>query len=239
MTLFDDWIRKLSLNLENSHLSLRDGWNIFVLARLKNNNHLKEAMVKAVHIGDCDEDEKELVEYTIPIGNQSIRIFDPFGVGKLKRENGFYKSCLGDRLNILNDNMKFIQGYGWKRHIISWDLVGSFPLVPPMEIGGIGVKDVYLSPYYISALKFPNGFMETVLIASMRLGVVIGEPREVEKVTVNDRWLVKWKVEGNRYLNFYWRVGKWKLSIDYREEIALHKVLSNNNMYIYIRGDDK
>jgi len=205
-TLYREWIEALStMNLGDfSKLGLDSGkWNWMVLVKFgkKDNQWLpQQALVKVVGVVNRGMDEEEYNKVISPdlskspLGDTSGKVFDPFGVAILRAYEGKKESVLLENLGLLPTDQLFAQTYSWKISEKRWNLVGSLPLVPPMEVGGICWDGKYLDDYYLSAVRFPDA-MEGVLIATLRLGIVVGE--------------YKWDSQHN---NFY--DGRLKMSIE-------------------------
>ena len=189
-------------NWQNASLQSRK-WNCFVLMRYKeDDNRITEInglLIKAVALIDkvpSDRDKwNELITpslATASLNATSDYVFDPFGVSILSATSSvnatsnanatssvnatsYYSVLLSDNyLNLLPKDQNFMQTYSWKIDEKRWDLIGSLPLVPPSEVGGICWGGEYLESYYLSAVKFPEGIRE-YLILTMRIGVVLAE----------------------------------------------------------------
>ena len=205
-TLYREWIEALStMNWENfpdEKLKLESGkWNWMVLVKFENKDNQwlpQQALVKVVGLVDSQSDEwNKLIQPDLsqtPLNATSDYVFDPFGVAVLRGGEGKKESVLLENLGLLPTDQLFVQTYSWKISEKRWNLVGSLPFVPPMEVGGICWDGKYLDDYYLSAVRFPDA-MEGVLIATLRLGIVVGE--------------YKWDSQHN---NFY--DGRLKMSIE-------------------------
>lgn len=205
-TLYREWIEALKVKnwkaVSDEKLKLESGkWNWMVLVKFENKDNQwlpQQALVKVVGLVDSQSDEwNKLIQPDLsqtPLNATSDYVFDPFGVAVLRGGEGKKESVLLENLGLLPTDQLFVQTYSWKISEKRWNLVGSLPFVPPMEVGGICWDGKYLDDYYLSAVRFPDA-MEGVLIATLRLGIVVGE--------------YKWDSQHN---NFY--DGRLKMSIE-------------------------
>jgi len=227
-TLYREWIEALKVKnwkaVSDEKLKLELGkwsWMVLVKFEKKDNKWLpQQALVKVVGLVDSQSDEwNKLIQPDLsqtPLNATSDYVFDPFGVAVLRGGEGKKESVLLENLGLLPTDQLFVQTYSWKISEKRWNLVGSLPLVPPMEVGGICWDGKYLDDYYLSAVKFPDA-MEGVLIATLRLGIVVGE---YEWDNRNNQWRCREGLNNN-----------FNISISGGNiTITLGSILSNRNM---------